>query len=81
MFYKDLLYRYYKLLAEVKDFGEGYTHRLHLIWMIEELNNNPDMSETKKHRWLGYIQGVMTAHEVLDVEQERNATREVFKGA
>ena len=51
----------------------------HLAWMLTELSN-PDMSETKKHRWLGYIQGVMATKTHIVVNDERDATRDVFKG-
>ncbi|WQN06691.1 hypothetical protein [Escherichia phage vB-Eco-KMB37] len=50
--------------------------------MLNEIQDGcNDMSETKRHRWLGYIQGVMIMKNLITVDDERNATRPVFNGA
>lgn len=59
--------------------GEPESHQ-HLAWMLTELVQNTTMSETKKHRWLGYIQGCMVKDSLLDVKTERDATRPIFNG-
>lgn len=53
---------------------------LHLLWMIKELRSNKSQSATKKHRWLGFLQGVMTAKGYLNVLEERELTRSIFNG-
>ena len=53
---------------------------LHLLWMLQQIRFNKSQSETKKHRWLGFIQGVMTAKGYINVLEERELTRNIFKG-
>jgi len=79
-FYPELRQRYFDLLncEPVENSNEALTDS-HLAWMLTELSK-PDMSETKKHRWLGYIQGVMATKSHIVVNEERDATRDVFKG-
>lgn len=38
----------------------------------------PALSEDKANRWLGFVQGVLTAAGLLDVEVERDHTRPLF---
>lgn len=52
----------------------------HLAWMLCELVDNNTMSETKKHRWLGYVQGVMAVLGLITVSTERDETREFLNG-
>ncbi len=40
-----------------------------------------DMYEDKQSRWLGFIQGVMTVYDLLDVEDERDFSRPLFHKA
>lgn len=53
---------------------------MHLMWMLCELLENRDQSETKKHRWLGFIQGVMICKGYLTVTEERELTRPILNG-
>lgn len=79
-FYNDLRQRYYEMLDTVPNANSDLpTEDSHLAWMLTELSSD-EMSETKKHRWLGYIQGCMTMKGYLVVNEERDATRPVFKG-
>lgn len=79
-FYNDLRQRYYEMLNTVPvSNSEHPTDDSHLAWMLTELSRD-DMTETKKHRWLGYIQGCMTMKGYLVVNEERNATRPIFNG-
>ena len=48
--------------------------------MLEEIEYNEEQSLTKKHRWLGYIQGILIAFNILDVDEERNITRPLLNG-
>ena len=57
------------------------TNPVHLIWMLQQIKDNPEMSQTKRHRWLGYIQGVLVMKGVFNVEEEREYTRPIFNGA
>lgn len=79
-FYPELRQRYYDLLnVEPIENPERPFNDSHLAWMLTELSKTT-MSETKKHRWLGYIQGVMAMKSHIVVNEERDATRDVFKG-
>lgn len=79
-FYPDLRQRYFDLLntTPIENPSEPLTDS-HLAWMLTELSST-EMSETKKHRWLGYIQGCMAFRGFITVNEERDVTREVFKG-
>lgn len=57
------------------------TNPIHLIWMLQQIKDNTEMSQTKRHRWLGYIQGVLVMKGVFSVEEEREYTRPIFNGA
>jgi hypothetical protein len=52
----------------------------HIKWMLEELESNMEQSITKKHRWLGFIQGLLIAYGFTTVDREREMTRELFRG-
>lgn len=56
------------------------TNPIHLIWMLQQIKDNTEMSQTKRHRWLGYIQGVLVMKGVFSVEEEREYTRPIFNG-
>jgi len=38
------------------------------------------MSETKKHRWLGFIQGCMIKDGFIKLTEERERTRPILNG-
>ena len=67
-------------VLEIKPLEGDETNDIHLLWMLHELTNNTEQSETKKHRWLGYIQGIMTVKGYINVLEERELTRNIFKG-
>lgn len=56
------------------------TEDYHLLWMLQELLHNKEQSETKKHRWLGFIQGVIITKGYTTVLEERIVTRDIFNG-
>lgn len=65
-----------------KEFGTGKTAAEHLRWMAREiLCNIRTMPIDKMGRWVGFIQGVMAANGVLDVDAERDRTRPFFNPA
>ena len=79
-FYNDLRVRYLRLLnVEPKNNTDAPTSEQHLAWMLVELGST-EMSETKKHRWLGYIQGCMVMKNLITVQEERDLTRGIFNG-
>lgn len=79
-FYNDLRQRYFDLLncTPIENSSEPLSDT-HIAWMLTKLSDDT-MSETKKHRWLGYIQGCMAYRGFITVNEERDNTREVFKG-
>lgn len=82
----DLCTRYEKLIHDKKPdlvpkYMEGSELKLsHILWMIEQIKNDSKQSDTKKHRWIGFIQGVLTSHGLTDVVSERDATRGILNG-
>lgn len=56
------------------------TNPIHLIWMLQQIKDDSEMSQTKRHRWLGYIQGVLVMKGVFSVEEEREYTHPIFNG-
>ena len=81
-FYPEICERYETILSSVEDPDTSEIGVSHLLWMLNEIQDGCNgMSETKRHRWLGYIQGVMVMKNLITVNDERNATRPVFNGA
>lgn len=52
----------------------------HLLWMIAEVITNSTHSETKRHRWIGFVQGCLIKDGLMTVEEEREATRALLNG-
>ncbi len=56
----------------------------HLSWMLHvisgEIKDPAQQSETKMHRWLGYVQGILVVKGMLNVNEERDRTRTIFNG-
>ena len=79
---EELLIRYRTILNSVTNElpDKEYISKEHLFWMLEEIEYNEEQSLTKKHRWLGYIQGILIAFGILDVDEERNITRPLLNG-
>ena len=90
--YTDIINRYIYILMdemissgwysilEIKSLEGDETNDIHLLWMLNQLLTNTKQSDTKKHRWLGYIQGIMTVKGYINVLEERELTRNIFKG-
>jgi hypothetical protein len=83
MFYPDIIYRYLDLLHSCPPFGEDECGSEHLKVMLGQIlyTDEASMSHTKKHRWLGFIQGVLITLKLTTVDLERDFTREFFNGA
>lgn len=83
-FYPQLLNHYRKIIEENGDrlptSEESRASQKHLLWMLTEIEGNNDQSLTKKHRWLGYIQGTLCAYGLTTVDTEREFTRNIFNG-
>ena len=56
------------------------TSVVHLKWMLNEIADNPNQSLTKKHRWFGYVQGLLIVYGFTSVPRERDYTRHFFNG-
>ncbi len=67
-------------IIEIKQMVGNETDPIHMLWMLDQIENDNKQSETKKHRWLGYIQGVLTCKKVFTVTEEREYTRSIFNG-
>lgn len=81
-FYPEICDRYLAILdAEPVCCPEQPTSLGHLAWMLTELQTNDTQSLTKKHRWLGCVQGIMIAQGMITVNDERDATRNIFNGS
>lgn len=67
-------------IIEIKQLEGDETNPIHLLWMLDQIQNNVEQSITKKHRWLGYIQGVLVCLNVFSVSEEREYTRKILNG-
>lgn len=56
------------------------TSTQHLLWMLKQIVDGNLSSDTKSHRWLGYVQGVLVSRSLLSVSEERDRTRDIFNG-
>lgn len=84
-FYPSILSRYRKIIEEKGDrlptVESSYATKAHLLSMLDTLSEfNSTQSHSKRHRWLGYIQGTLCAYGLADVDTERNFTRSIFNG-
>lgn len=58
--------------------GPEKTKGEHLFHMVSVIENSLDMPIDKIARWTGFIQGVLAARGLLDVDAERDRTRPIF---
>ena len=70
----------YKILLEeaIKNYPTkpNELSQSHLIWMCQEIMlNYEEWPDDKSNRWIGYIQGVLTALQVVSVDEHRDITR------
>lgn len=79
-FYPDILRRYASIL-NCNNYRQNLSDPCsneHLMWMLVELDRK-EMHEMTKHRWLGYVQGVMISRNLTTLDIERDLTRGYFK--
>lgn len=79
-----LFARYAGVLAAAKPVKEAAagTDVPHLRWMCETAQaDGHTWPEDKLSRWLGFVQGVMTARGLLTVAEEREFSRPLFHAA
>jgi hypothetical protein len=68
------------LSFELDRFGNK-TSLAHLLTMLGTVNDREvKMTIGKRQRWLGYVQGMLVAHQLIGVDTERDATREILNG-
>lgn len=81
-FYPVILKRYRALIKEKGGAlpATPYLNAEHLLGMLETLENDLLQRQSKKHRWLGYIQGILCAYGLTTVDAERDFTRKIFNG-
>jgi len=60
--------------TDIKKVSKG-----HLVKLLLELKENKDISLDKASRFIGFIQGVLCAFGLIDVDTERNFTRPMFQ--
>lgn len=68
-------------IQEIEQKPGDETNPIHLIWMLKQIAEDKSMSLTKRHRWLGYIQGILVMKGSFTVEEEREYTRPMFNGS
>lgn len=76
---KKVMESFYEELKPLRSDSDYFLPN-HLYWMLDCVEKNSLSSETKFHRWLGFVQGVLCYVEVLSVNQERGRTRYIFNG-
>lgn len=76
---KVLFERYIEMLKAQSPGDPGdQTSPGHLIRLCEEAIAKPELPFDKASRWLGFVQGVMTAKGLITVEEEREFSRPLF---
>ena len=68
--------------AEEENLADTHPTSLdHLLWMCREcLRTLESMPIDKCSRWLGFVQGILAAYEIISVAEERAVTRPWFTG-
>ena len=49
--------------------------------MCDYSEEHTDMYEDKANRWLGFVQGNLFAHDLIDIDEERSISRKLFHQA
>lgn len=64
-------------MAEIDSVDDDDCKLPHLQWMCQQIVDAQDWSDTKMHRWIGYVQGVLIARKYSTVQTERDDYRRV----
>jgi len=77
--YELLCERYRKMLEGLNAETEsGFCSIGHVKWMLSRI---PEFRDGEKQaRWIGFVQGVLTCLGVVDLEEEIEFCRKLFKG-
>ncbi|WP_299945268.1 helix-turn-helix transcriptional regulator [uncultured Ruegeria sp.] len=74
--------RYISLIENAGPDPYDYNPRMshpHLIWMCQQIiDRQHSWPKDKIGRWLGFVQGVLAAQHLINVEEERNLSRPLF---
>ncbi len=78
--FKILAHRYIKIINEKYTDQDEYKHRIKTMLEIglAEIDNWPI---DKLYRWLGFVQGILTIKELINVDEEREFSRPLFHEA
>lgn len=69
----------YKKVYQPSEHGDE-TNDEHLMWMIQEIRENFEQSNLDKHRWIGFIQGVLLVKGYSTLDLERLAAEYMLIG-
>ena len=71
-----------QIIPQQPDPSDSPTSIANTKWMAEHcISNLETMPIDKLNRWIGFIQGVLACHGLLDVRTERDRTRPFFHAA
>ena len=88
-FYPDICQRYRRMAVAAIEGTVPFNSELpsefqapHLMRMLEQIQftKTTQQSESKKHRWLGFVQAAIIAQGWSTVQVERDFTRDIFNG-
>lgn len=79
---KRLILRYISIIecygvTEAKKNEYGSTELAHLLWMLKEIYPKAKRTLLERYMFLGYIQGVLRAKNIIDVRHERDIMHEL----
>lgn len=78
-----LFERYFSLISKIKQdhlFDHQRLSAENLKWMCETAINE-HMPLDKMNRWLGFVQGCLAMRGIIDVDHERNYSRNLYHSA
>lgn len=79
IYYNIIFPKISDLRANQKDVPDDLFKLLDMCNVI--MDANVEMYDDKVSRWLGFVQGVMYSHGLLDINTERDRTRPLFHAA
>lgn len=68
------------IVIKIKPMLKDPLNDIHLLWMLSEISFNEEQSETKKHRWLGFVQAIVISKNYTTIKDERDFTRDLLNG-
>lgn len=58
---------------------EGSLHLTHALWMLEKMDKPDYVPLTSREHWLGWIQAALFLRNLINVQHEKDITRDVCK--